>query len=263
MASVSAVAVSDLLGSISRLPLALSLAVDDVHGRYRRTILGPLWIVLGQAAMIAGFAIVFSGLFRMDPETYLLYLAAGFPIWTMLSQFLVDMPNAFIAAKGVIESYELPWLTHIWRRSFGYVLLFMHHLVIFFAALVILKAPASLTMLLVIPALVVTTVAGSGIGLMLAALNARYRDLQPAMSMIAGVLMLLSPVIWRADQLHVNTWIVKFNPLHYYISLLRDPLMNIPPSADLWLGTILGAVVLFALGFLTFLLSRKRLYHWL
>ena len=263
MASVSAVAIGDLVGSIGRLPLALSLAVDDVHGRYRRTILGPLWIVLGQAAMIAGFAIVFSGLFRMDPESYLLYLAAGFPIWTMLSQFLVDMPNAFIAAKGFIESYELPWLTHIWRRSFGYVLLFLHHLVIFFVALVILKAPAAPTMLLVIPALFVTTVAGSGIGLMLAALNARYRDLQPAMSMIAGVLMLLSPVIWRADQLQVNTWIVKFNPLHYYISLLRDPLMNIPPTVDLWLGTTLGAVVLFALGFLTFLLSRKRLYHWL
>jgi ABC-type polysaccharide/polyol phosphate export permease len=264
LASVSAVAIGDLVGSIGRLPLAISLALDDVHGRYRRTILGPLWIVLGQAAMIGGFAIVFSGLFRMDPATYLLFLAAGFPIWTMISQFLVDMPSAFIAAKGVIESYELPWLIHIWRRSFAYVLLFLHHLLIFFVAMAVMQVAPSMTMLFVIPGLLVIIVAGSGVGMMLAALNARYRDLQPAMSMIAGVLMLISPVIWRPEQLlHLNQWVVALNPLHYYIKLLRDPLLGVAPTAELWIGTSLGAIVLFALGFLTFLLSRRRLYHWL
>ena len=263
MASVSAVAIGDLFGSIGRLPLALSLAVDDVHGRYRRTVLGPLWIVLGQAAMIGGFALVFSGLFRMDPQTYLLYLAAGFPIWTLISQFLVDMPFAFIAAKGVIESYELPWLTHIWRRSFAYVLLFLHHLLIFFIAAAVLRAPFTATMLLLIPALCIALIAGAGVGMMLAALNARYRDLQPAMSVIAGFMMLLSPVLWRPEQLHVNQWIVALNPLHYYIKLLRDPLLNVAPTAELWIGTSLGAIALFGLGFLTFLLSRRRLYHWL
>lgn len=263
MAMAASVAFRDLAGSIHRLPLALLLALRDIHGRYRRTVLGPLWITLGQAAMIAGFAIVFSGLFGMDPSTYLLYLAAGFPIWTFISQYLVDMPSAFVAAKGLIEAYELPWLTHIWRKSLGYLLVFAHHIVILFVAMAALGVMPSMTMLYAIPGLIIVTFAGTGVGMFLAVVGARYRDLQHAMATFSGVLMLLSPVVWRAEQLEVNSWIVQFNPLHYYLKVLRDPLLGVMPSNELLIGTSLGALALFVLGFVTFMLSRKRLYHWL
>lgn len=260
---VAATAFRDLGGSLARLPLALWLALDDVHGKYRRTVLGPLWITLGQAMLIAGFAVVFSGLFGMEPATYLLYLAAGFPVWTLLSQFLVDMPSAFVMSKGMIESYQLPWLTYIWRRTFAYVLTFLHHIVILFVVMAILRIVPTTAMLLAIPALLVVAVAGAGVGLVLAVIGARYRDLQPAMSMSAGVLMLLSPVVWRAEQLQVNEWVVRFNPLYYFIRLLRDPLLNEVSPIEIWIGTSAGAIALFVLGFLVFLGARRRLYHWL
>jgi ABC-type polysaccharide/polyol phosphate export permease len=257
------VALRDLLGSVLRLPLAFSLAVDDINGRYRRTVLGPFWLIVGQAATIAGFVVVFSGLFNQDPTTYALYLAAGFPVWLMISQYLVDMPLTFIQARGFIETFELPWLVHIWRRSINYVLVFLHQLVALFALFLIMRIPFKFEQLLVLPALVVLMVAGSGVGLLLAVINARYRDLQPAMSVLAGFLFLFSPVVWRPEQLHLNEWAVRFNPMHYYIKLVRDPLMGVAPSAELWIGASLGAVALFGLGFLAFFFARRRLYYWL
>lgn len=263
MSSVTPIVVEDLAGSIARLPLAFRLALDDIHGRYRRTALGPLWITLGQAATIAGFVIVFSGLFHLDPATYILYLAAGLPVWALISQFLSDMPSAFIGARGFIESFGLPWTIHVWRRAIGYVLVFAHQLVTLFVVMAFMRVPLRPEMLYVIPALLVVFVAGSGFGLLLATLGARYRDVQPTLGMVSGILFMFSPVIWRAEQLRVNEWVVHSNPLYYYITLLRDPLLGHAPPPAFWLGTSLGAVLLWGLGFLAFYTGRRRLYHWL
>lgn len=263
MTTAASYAVGDLVGSVQRLPLALTLALDDIAGKYRRTALGPLWITVGQAATIAGFVLVFSVLFEMRPADYALYLAAGFPVWMLISQFLSDMPATFIAARPLIESYQLPWITHIWRRSIGYMLAFAHQIVILLVVMVFLGTPVTLEMLYVFPALAILFVAGSGLGIILAILGARYRDLQPAMIVAASFLFLFSPVMWRAEQLHLNQWAVQFNPVYYYIKIVRDPLLGLPVSPEHWIGTSLGAAAIFALGFLAFVLGRRRLYHWL
>jgi ABC-type polysaccharide/polyol phosphate export permease len=261
--TATSVALKDLGGSVIRLPLAFVLALNDINGKYKRTVLGPLWIVLGQAATIAAFLIVFAGLFGLDPRYYAIYLAAGFPVWVLISSFLAEMPQSFIAARGMIESFEIPWITHVWRRSFGYVLVFFHQILTLFVGMAVLGEPFSPNMLWALPALLVVVTAGTGMGMMLAVFGARYRDLQPAMAIVAGFLFLFSPVIWRAEQLQVNEWALKYNPVYYVIKLLRDPLLGHAPSLDLWLGASAAAVALFALGFAVFASSRRRLYHWL
>jgi ABC-type polysaccharide/polyol phosphate export permease len=258
-----AVALQDVAGSFSRLTLAARLAFDDIHGRYRRTVLGPLWITIGQAATIAGFLIVFSGLFGIDPGTYALYLAAGFPVWILISQFLADMPLAFVNARGLIESFGLPWTLQIWRRSIGYSLIFFHHLVVLLAVMAFQGAVPRLEMLLALPALAIVIVAGTGLGILLALLGARYRDMQPAMSTATGMLFMFSPVMWKPEQLRINEWAYEYNPLYYYITLVREPLLGRSPAPELWLWTGLGAIMVLCTGIAAYSLARHRLYHWL
>jgi ABC-type polysaccharide/polyol phosphate export permease len=257
------VAFQDLMGSVYRLPLAFHLAVADINSKYRRTVLGPLWIVLGQAATIAGFVVVFSGLFNIDPRTYTLYLASGFPVWMLISSYLTEMPATFIQSRGFIESFELPWLIQVWRRSITYLLVFLHQIVTLFVAMVALGAPFHWEILYAVPAILIAMFAGSGVGLALAVFGARYRDLQPAMGVIAGFLFFISPVMWRAEQLDINRWVVQYNPLYYVITLVREPLLGRAPSEEIWLGAMIGAVIAMAIGLLCFWVSRRRLYHWM
>lgn len=264
----SALALHDLGQSLARLPLAVRLAIDDIHGKYRRTVLGPLWIALGQAATIAGFTLVFSGLFATSPPEYALFLAAGLAVWALVSTHLIEMPVALVNAKGYLESYEVPWLTHIWRKSLGYLLVFAHQIITFFAvvAYLYLRGNTDLLhkeMLLAIPGLALVTFAGAGAGMLLAVIGARYRDLQHAMTILASMLFFLTPVIWRASQLPANEWIYRFNPLYYFVTIVREPLLGQVPSAEVWIIASVLSVVLFVLGFAAFSLSRGRLYHWL
>lgn len=264
----SAMALQDLERSVLRLPLAVRLALDDIHGKYRRTVLGPLWIALGQAATIAGFTLVFSGLFNASPVEYALFLAAGLPVWALVSTHLIEMPIALVHAKGYLESYEVPWLTHIWRRSLGYLFVFAHQIVTFAGVIVFLYARGHTDlvhkeMVLAIPGLALVTFAGAGAGMFLAVFGARYRDLQHAMTILASLLFFLTPVIWRANQLPANEWIYHFNPLYYFMTVVRDPLLGHAPSAEVWIISGVLSVALFALGFISFSMSRGRLYHWL
>ncbi len=258
-----AVAFGDLVGSLGRWRLALFLALNDINNRYRRTVLGPLWITLGQALTIGGFVLIFAHLLRSQPESYALYLAAGVPTWMLVSQNLSDMPLAFISAKPFIESFELPWLLHIWRRSFSYIIVFCHHLVTLAAIMLYEKVPPHWEMLYAVPALAIVTIGGAGLGMILAVLGARYRDLQPATLVASGILFLFTPIMWRAEQLHVNQWMYQFNPFYYCVELVRRPLLGEAPPYEFWLGTAAGAIALFVLGFTAFCLSRRRLYHWL
>lgn len=257
------IAFGDLSRSIRRLPLALTLALDDIAGKYRRTALGPLWLVIGQAATIGGMLVVFGSLFGMDPRVYVVYLAAGLPTWVLVSSFLTDMPSTFIAARGLMESYDVPWLLHVWRRAVGYVLTFFHQILTLIVLMIALQIPFTLNMLYVFPALLVILVAGAGFGLLVAVVNARYRDLEPTLGVLASFLFLLSPVMWRVEQLNLNQWIVHWNPLHYYITIVRDPLLGRVPPQEYWLGTSCAAVAIFFIGFGVFMMSRRRIYHWL
>lgn len=261
--SSSAIAMQDLGKSVLRLPLAIRLAVDDIQSKYRRTILGPLWIALGQAATIAGFTLVFGGLFNSSGPEYALFLAAGLPVWALISTHMIEMPIALVHAKGYIESYEVPWLTHIWRRSIQYLLVFAHQIVTFVVLLAVFQTPLKSEMLLAIPGLLLVTIAGAGAGIFLSVFGARYRDLQHAMSILASLLFFLTPVIWRAHQLPTNAWIYHFNPLYYFTSIVRDPLLGQAPDPLVWIVAGALTLVLFVLGFVSFSMTRGRLYHWL
>lgn len=260
----AAIAFKDLGGSLARLPLAARLAMEDVHGKYRRTILGPLWIALGQAATIAGFVLVYSNLFGVAPQSFAIFLSAGIPVWVLMASYLSDMPNTFIAERGVIESYELPWLLHVWRRSFSYVILFVHHLLTFVVVMAIFHVEPTINMLYAIPGLLIVLFAGTGFGTFLAVVGARYRDLQPAMGVASGFLFLFTPVMWHPEQLRPElSWAYQYNPLYYYISVVREPLLGRLPEPNVWIGAGIGAIVLFFIGFVAFLMGRRRLYHWL
>jgi ABC-type polysaccharide/polyol phosphate export permease len=249
--------------SIRHFPLAIRLAVDDIEGKYRRTALGPVWIILGQVGLIAGFLMIFTVLFGIDRSSYAIYLAAGFPVWALISSYLTEMPNAFVQSRGYIESFELPWLLQVWRRSIGYLLIFAHQIVTLFVVMAFLQTPPSWEMLLAIPALLIVSVGGVGIGIVMGVLGARYRDLHPTMGILTRFLFFFSAVMWRPEQLTQNRWLVDYNPLHHVMQLVRDPLMGVAPQPILWICTSLGAVLLLLIGFVTFWVSRRRLYHWL
>jgi ABC-type polysaccharide/polyol phosphate export permease len=101
------------------------------------------------------------------------------------------------------------------------------------------------------------------LGIVLGAMNARFRDLQQFVFNIMQIFFYITPIVWRPEQLAEHPEVIEFNPFYYFIELLRGPLLGAPPSARVWLVAI-GATAMGHMLALFFLARyRSRFALWL
>jgi ABC-type polysaccharide/polyol phosphate export permease len=75
--------------SFINLRTSFTWAWLDMKCQYRRSRIGPLWETINVAVMIAGLAIVSSGLFGGNIMDLIGYLALGIIIWSAISTLIL------------------------------------------------------------------------------------------------------------------------------------------------------------------------------
>lgn len=237
--------------------------MDDVVGRYRRTILGPLWLVIAQLAFIIGVYLLHRSLMSTDSRNYLTYLAASLPLWGLLSGFIIEGSQALLKSKGFVESYPLPIGTYVVRSVAGNFITFAHLVIAFFAISLVVREPLSVTILAWIPALAVYAVFGLGLGLLLAPLSARYRDLGPALAAAVSLMFVLTPVFWMPNDQQRASPLLQLNPFYHLMEIGREPLLGGWGAPQHWAVSIALAVVTLLLGVAAFARLRRNIVYWL
>lgn len=242
-----------------------AIAMDDVLARYRRTALGPLWIVLAQAAFVAGLYILHKSLFAAggDQWRYLLYLSASMPVWSLLSSLLLDGSTALLRAKGFIESYPLPMPIYIVRSIVASFVMFLHMLLVYVVVLLIVRPAFDLTMLLAIPGLAIVMLFGLGITLLLAPLSARYRDIAPALAAGMNLMFVLSPVFWTPTPEQKVQWLLQINPFYHLLEVVRTPLSGGQIEPHNWIVAGAIAVTSLVAGVIVFGRTRSTISYWI
>lgn len=264
----TALALSDLSRGIRETHAWTLLAWDDVVSRYRRTLLGPLWITLSHGLFILALAIAFSVLWGEPLDQYLVYLAAGMTVWVLISSSLMEGPVIFLKAAGMLFSYDFPASIHIFRAVLAQVIIFCHHMLIYVFAVAVVtiffhSSVINLNTLMFIPALAILVSTMIGWSTILAVLGARYRDLAPAIAAVTQMLFMLTPIFWDRANLHHHQWFALINPLYHLIEVVRMPLLGKTADPMSWaVATGVAAALLIAGGAL-YAWKRRQLSYWL
>lgn len=239
------------------------LAWDDVQGRYRRTALGPLWLTLSHGIFVLGLGISFSVILDQPLEDYFVYLAAGMTVWIFISTSLIEGPAIFMRGHSLLFSYDLPASIHIFRAVLGQLIMFAHHMLVYVAALILVKNTLTWESLLAIPGLMVLTSAAVGWSTLLAMLGARYRDLAPAVAAITQMMFMLTPIFWDRVHLQDAAWFALFNPAYHLVEVVRAPLLGRAPEPMTWAVSLAAAALLLAAAGALYALKRRNLSYWL
>ena len=75
----------DLWEGLKKWKIWMALAWQDIKLRYRRSVIGPLWITLSMAITVYSMGFLYSRLFHMDLDSYFPYLVSGMLAWGVIS----------------------------------------------------------------------------------------------------------------------------------------------------------------------------------
>lgn len=255
---------ADFIRGFMAWRLWLSLGLQDIRIRYKRTLLGPWWITASQTVTFICMGMLFSAVLKNDVRTYLPYLAAGMVTWSLLSGSVNEAPSIFTSAHAVIITLRIPLLVHVLRNVVRNFLVFMHNFCAALGAHLILGGkvtPAALMLLASLPLLFVILTAGS---LLIAIVGARFRDLVPVIGIVVQLMFFMTPIMWRVDDVpDASKWWIMINPAYHLIETVRAPLLGQMPDL-LSLGVAAGVAALMTLAaYLMFRAFHHRIAYWL
>lgn len=224
------IAINDIVQTFKLLDIVSFMAFSDVKARYRRSVLGPLWLTLGTAGGSAGLGFVWSELFRMDATTFVPTLTAGLILWQFISGAITEATVLFGRQASIIRNLNLPLAIHPVQLLLRQLINLAHNAPVFFLVALALDFPITTVTWLALPGIVLVTLNLLWLALLVGILGARFRDIEYFTSMIMPLLMLISPVFYRPNFLPFSERIMWLNPFSHFIEIVRYPLLGeFPP----------------------------------
>jgi ABC-2 type transport system permease protein len=261
-------AVADLRAGMQEWELWGHLGWQDIRQRYRRSVLGPIWITISMAVTAIALGILYAGLFGNDLAVQLPYILVGFIVWSFISGCISEGSEVFIANEGLIKQLPAPLSVHVYRLTWRQVLFFAHNLIVYAVMLVVFPQSLGWASLMAIPAFLLLAFNGAWVALLLGIVTTRFRDLAPIIQSLVQLLFFLTPIVWIYDDLLKNAAVaerarlVEFNPLLHFIEIIRQPMLGQEQHLRHWIVVLVITVVGWALTMFALRRYRSRVAYW-
>lgn len=256
-------AVRDIAAGLKSWPIVSFMALSDVRARYKRSVLGPLWLTLGTAAGSIGLGLLWSELMHIPAAQFVPTLTAGLILWQFIAGVLSESSTVYARQSSVIRNLSLPLSIYPPQLVLRHVVNLLHNLPILLVVGLLYGLPVGWPTLMVVPALCLLVLNLYWVCVVVSILGARFRDLEHIIGAVLPLLMFISPVFYRPNYLPFSEKILWFNPLSHAIELVRSPLLgHLPPLFVVWAN--LGALAFgLALAFWLFNDKRDRIAFWI
>jgi lipopolysaccharide transport system permease protein len=223
------------------------LTMRDIKVRYKQTLLGALWAIIQPLFTMLIFSLLFGRLANMpsDGIPYPIFAFAALLPWTFFSNAVTNSGNSLIGNSNLITKVYFPRMVIPMASvasglidfaiAFGLLILLMLYYGIGFS-----------TSLLMLPVLVVmTALLAIGLGMLMSALNVKYRDIRHALPFLIQLGMFASPIIYPLSLVPEKwQWLMLLNPLAGQIEGYRSAFFGKPFN---WLALSISAILTFAI----------------
>ena len=254
--------------------LLLFFAWRDVAVRYKQSLLGFAWAVIVPLANMLVFGTIFgrvAGLESNGISHYLFYMAGLVP-WQYFSNSVTQASNSLVGYSHLLTKIYLPRLYIPMGSCIANIVDFLLAFLILLLMMFAMGAPPAATIVFVPFLVAMAGATALGIGLLLSAMNVKYRDVKflvPFMTqmwMYASVLLPYTTVRARLGDL---AWVYGLNPmagviegirwclLHPHMFVDKERTIPVPPPWDLIATGLPAALALLVFGLYYFKRMEK------
>jgi lipopolysaccharide transport system permease protein len=221
----------------------------EIQSRYRQTALGYTWMFLRPILNVLVVSLVFGYIVNVpsDGLPYPLFSMAAFLPWGYFSQAAQRASYSLVENRNLISKVYFPRLINPLAATLSGLVDFGASFLVFMVTLLLYRMPLRWEMLW-LPLLLLAAVAFAlAVGLWLATLSVKYRDVNFGVAFFLTVLMYLSPVIYPLSAVPAAIKpLYLLNPMTGVIQGFRWALLGSgePPGGLFSLSSILIVVLL-------------------
>jgi lipopolysaccharide transport system permease protein len=233
------------------------LTLRDVKLRYKQTILGAAWAIIQPLCAMLLFTLVFGRLARLPSDNipYPLFAYAGLVPWTFFANAITASGNSLVGSTSLITKVYFPRMIIPAAPVLAGLVDLAIALVLLVPLLIYYRVALTWQLLFLPVFICLATLLAFGVGMLLAALNVKYRDIRYALPFLVQLWLFASPVIYPLSMTPPRwRWIFTLNPMTGIIEGTRSSLFGRPFD---W--TAIGAsfvVALLVVGFAAYFFRR-------
>lgn len=262
-------AFGDLAAGFRQSELWLLLGWQDIKQRYRRSLLGPLWITIATAVTAVAMGLLYSQLFGNEIDTFLPYVMLGFIFWGFISGSILEGAELFTTNEGLIKQIPAPLSVHVYRLTWRQLIIFAHNIPLYAVLLIIFPQPVNWTVVFVIPGIALLVLNAVWVSIVFGILSTRFRDIGQLLATAVQLVFFMTPIIWTTQSLGNATGeassrlkLVELNPMFHYLEIARGPLLGEPVEFYHW-AVVLGCTAVgWVLAMLVLRNYRARVAYW-
>lgn len=232
---------------------------------YKQTILGPLWFFIQPLLTTITFTIVFGTVAQLstDGAPKVIFYMAGITLWNYFSNCLSSVAGVFNANASIFGKVYFPRLIMPLTVVISNLMKFGVQFLLFicFVVYFVLQGQITPNFYIVLMPIIILLMAliSMGIGLILTAMTAKYKDLTQLIAFGVQLFMYVTPVIYPSSSIpEAYKWMVNLNPLVSLFDYMRYAFLGIGEFSLLSLVYPgLFSLVILALGILVFNKAQK------
>jgi lipopolysaccharide transport system permease protein len=214
--------------------LFLVLAWRDIAVRYKQTALGVVWAIFQPFVTMIVFTFIFNRMANInsgDGTPYPVFLYVGLLLWQYYSGTLTNASNSMISNASLIQKIYFPRLIVPATAATTGLIDLAISAVILVGMMIYYGVMPHLVGILILPLLLgIAVLSALGMGLLLASLNIKYRDVRFALPFFIQIMMYVTPVIYPVKMLDkypvVKELMLWLNPISGVITNARAGLLG-------------------------------------
>jgi len=218
--------------------LLINLARRELKVRYKDSVIGFFWSLLNPLLYLAIFSVVFGIIIRSaDIKLFAIFLLTALLPYNLFSVGLTGATTSITGNGPLVQKVWFPReILPIASIAANLVTFFLQMIILIIALIVFRLTPEWGMLWLLVPTLLVTLMLGTGLGLMLSAINVYYRDVQHFLELGLLVLFWFTPIVYPYSFFANNEDLVgltflgdrlaMLNPLTPIVTIFRRVLYN-------------------------------------
>ncbi|MBZ0164063.1 MAG: ABC transporter permease [Notoacmeibacter sp.] len=226
---------------------------------YRKTMVGPLWLLIGPSLFIVVLGGLYAKIGATEPDKFIPHLSVGLICWTLITSFTNQAPTVFQRARTQILQAGLSLDNIAMLSIITSVIIFIHQIPIILVVFFLYGISPTFGVIQSLVGLVFLIASGVWVTRLLAILGARFRDLSEIVQAIMRIAFLVTPILWMpavAERGGALGHYLLYNPFFHFIEVVRAPLLGNTVEVGSWIVVL---VVTAAGNIFTHFFSRSYL----